>query len=56
MDLRDFLCFLHLITLVDPKFSDFLLRVENEEEQTLKNGLILIPEEMVVKHKGDTTT
>ncbi|KAG5625146.1 hypothetical protein H5410_010364 [Solanum commersonii] len=52
MDLGAFLYFLHLITLVDPKSIDFLLRVRNEEEQTLKNGLILIPEEMVVKHKA----
>ncbi|XP_019257632.1 PREDICTED: ATP-dependent DNA helicase PIF1-like [Nicotiana attenuata] len=37
----------------DPNFSDFLLRVGNGDEQTVKDNLLRLPEQIVVKHNGD---
>ncbi|XP_009758918.2 uncharacterized protein [Nicotiana sylvestris] len=36
----------------DPNFSDFLLRVDNGDEQTVKDNLIRLPEQIVVKHNS----
>ncbi|XP_049381196.1 uncharacterized protein LOC125845696 [Solanum stenotomum] len=37
----------------DPTFSEFLLRVGNGDEPTIRDNLILLPEQLTVKHSGD---
>ncbi|KAG5621037.1 hypothetical protein H5410_006255 [Solanum commersonii] len=38
----------------DPIFSDFLLRVGNGEESTIRDNLILLPQQMMVQPTGDS--
>ncbi|KAH0692388.1 hypothetical protein KY285_019485 [Solanum tuberosum] len=37
----------------DPTFSEFLLRVGNGDEPTIRDNLIPLPEQLTVKHSGD---
>ncbi|KAH0657478.1 hypothetical protein KY289_026226 [Solanum tuberosum] len=37
----------------DPTFSEFLLRVGNGDEPTIRDNLILLPEQLTVKHSRD---
>ncbi|XP_009802186.1 ATP-dependent DNA helicase PIF1-like [Nicotiana sylvestris] len=37
----------------DPNFTNFLLRVSNGDEQTVKDNLLSLPELIVVKHNSD---
>uniref|UniRef100_A0A1S3Y965 DNA helicase Pif1-like 2B domain-containing protein n=2 Tax=Nicotiana TaxID=4085 RepID=A0A1S3Y965_TOBAC len=37
----------------DPAFSDFLLRVGNGEEHTIKDDLVLLLEQLVIKSNGN---
>ena len=37
----------------DPTFSDFLLRVGNGDEPTIRENLILLPEQLTIKHSKD---
>ncbi|XP_015167284.1 uncharacterized protein [Solanum tuberosum] len=37
----------------DPTFSEFLLRVGNEDEPTIRDNLILLPKQLTVKHSRD---
>ncbi|XP_070026520.1 uncharacterized protein [Nicotiana sylvestris] len=39
----------------DPTFSDFLLRIGNGEEPTIRDDMVLLPEKLIVKHDGDST-
>nr|XP_016500722.1 PREDICTED: ATP-dependent DNA helicase PIF3-like [Nicotiana tabacum] len=39
----------------DPTFSDFLLRIGNREEPTIRDDMVLLPEKLIVKHDGDST-
>ncbi|XP_060170805.1 uncharacterized protein LOC132601756 [Lycium barbarum] len=39
----------------DPTFSDFLLRVGNGEEPTIRDNLIRLPEQLTVKYGSDGT-
>lgn len=40
---------------IDPNFSDFLLRVGNGEEPTIRDKLMLLPEQLTVKYSTDDT-
>ncbi|XP_015054925.1 uncharacterized protein LOC107001362 [Solanum pennellii] len=37
----------------DPTFSEFLLRVGNGDEPTIRENLILLPEQLTIKHSQD---
>ncbi|XP_015081280.1 uncharacterized protein LOC107024853 [Solanum pennellii] len=37
----------------DPTFSEFLLRVGNGDEPTIRDNLILLPEQMTIKYSRD---
>ncbi|XP_027770897.1 ATP-dependent DNA helicase PIF1-like [Solanum pennellii] len=37
----------------DPTFSEFLLRVGNGDEPTIRENLILLPEQLTIKHSKD---
>ncbi|KAG5601885.1 hypothetical protein H5410_033255 [Solanum commersonii] len=37
----------------DPTFSEFLLRVGNGDKPIIRDNLILLPEQLTVKHSGD---
>ncbi|XP_055835147.1 uncharacterized protein LOC129903620 [Solanum dulcamara] len=39
----------------DPTFNDFLIRVENREENTIKYDLILLPDQMIVNFYSDSS-
>ncbi|XP_019263882.1 PREDICTED: ATP-dependent DNA helicase PIF1-like [Nicotiana attenuata] len=39
----------------DPTFSDFLLRIGNGEEPTIRDDIVLLPKKLIVKHDGDRT-
>ncbi|XP_016498555.1 ATP-dependent DNA helicase PIF1-like [Nicotiana tabacum] len=39
----------------DPAFSDFLLRIGDGEEPTIRDNLVQLPEEIVVKHIANST-
>ncbi|XP_075096269.1 uncharacterized protein LOC142174382 [Nicotiana tabacum] len=38
----------------DPTFSDFLLRIGNGEEPTIRYDMVLLLEKLIVKHDGDS--
>nr|XP_016462004.1 PREDICTED: ATP-dependent DNA helicase PIF1-like [Nicotiana tabacum] len=40
----------------DPTFSNFLLRIGNGEEPTIRDDMVLLPENLIVKHDGDSTS
>ncbi|XP_049405081.1 uncharacterized protein LOC125868495 [Solanum stenotomum] len=40
-------------TKMDPTFIEFLLRVGNKDEPTIRDSLILLPEQLIVKHCRD---
>nr|XP_009784814.1 PREDICTED: ATP-dependent DNA helicase PIF1-like [Nicotiana sylvestris] len=39
----------------DPTFSNFLLRISNGKEPTIRDDMVLLPEKLIVKHDGDST-
>lgn len=39
----------------DPTFSEFLLRIGNGEEPTIRDDLVLLPNQLVIKNTSDST-
>ncbi|XP_070056549.1 uncharacterized protein [Nicotiana tomentosiformis] len=39
----------------DPTFNDFLQRIGNGDEPTIRDDMVLLPEKLIIKHDGDST-